>query len=271
MLDIMPYKLKLYKYKNGIFDNIIDATYIIYTEGNNNRYKNIKKELNKIKPSKNVYILENKGWRKSKKKEYITNTSKDLVDCNIYIFKHAKKKNYDNILILEDDYIFDKKIEKKYIIKNIENFILKKKNKSFSFYLGTIPFIFLPYNLNINRGIINIYTHSIIFSKKYRNKVLNYNYENIDCWDVFQNYFNYNRYYYNIPLSYQTIEETENSLNWQVPNIGRKIYLKVAYMLKANKNPIIFFNMCYIFSYILIVIIIIIIILIIINLLKKII
>jgi hypothetical protein len=269
MLDIIPYKLKLYKYKDGIFDNIIDATYIIYTLGNNNRYNNIKEELNKIKPSKKVYILENKGWRKSKKKIYITNTSKDLVDCNIHIFKHAKKKNYDNILILEDDYIFDKKLKKNNVIKNIEDFILKKKNKSFSFYLGTIPFIFLPYNLNINRGLINIYTHSIIFSKKYREKVLNYNYKNISCWDVFQNYFNYNKYYYNIPLSYQIIEETENSLNWGVPNIVRKIYLKVAYMLKANKDPIIFFNMWYILSYILIVIIILIIILIVINLLKK--
>ena len=69
MLDIIPYKLKLYKYKDGIFDNIIDATYIIYTLGNNNRYNNIKEELNKIKPSKKVYILENKGWRKSKKKK----------------------------------------------------------------------------------------------------------------------------------------------------------------------------------------------------------
>ena len=33
---------------------------------------------------------------------------------------------------------------------------------------------------------------------------------------MFQQYFNFNKYYYNIPLCYQTIEETENSKNWPI-------------------------------------------------------
>jgi hypothetical protein len=245
------YKFKIYNYKNGLFDKSVDATYIIYTEGNTERYDNILNQLYKIKPTKIVYILHNKGWRKCLKDKYVTNTAKDLIDCNINIFKHAKKKNYDNILILEDDYIFDDKINNKNIINNINNFLLSKKDKSFSFYFGTLPFIFIPYNLNINKGIFNIYTHSVIFSKKYRKKVLNYNYKNINCWDLFQNYFNYNKYYYNIPLIYQIIEKTENSNNWYYVNkYITKLWFYLAHIFDCKNNPNILFSLIYILSYI---------------------
>lgn len=250
------YILKLTEYDNGLFDKSIDATYIIFLEGNTKRYENIKNQLIKNKPTKKVYILYNKGWKKCQKNKYITNTAKDLVDCNMYILKHAKKKNYDNILILEDDYMFDNKIKNKNIIEEVDNFLLKKKYTSFSFYLGTLPILFIPYNNNINRGLLNIYTHSVIFSKKYREKILKYNYKRINCWDVFQNKFNMNKYYYNIPLSYQKIEETENSKNWTVPNIIRIIYLKIAKLLSAEENPILFFKLFYFISYVITILVI---------------
>ena len=62
------YNLKLSEYNNGIFDKSIDATYIIFLEGNKNRYNNIKKELKKNKPTKKVYILYNKGFKNVIKK-----------------------------------------------------------------------------------------------------------------------------------------------------------------------------------------------------------
>lgn len=249
------YNLKLTEYNIGLFDKSIDATYIIFLEGNKKRYNNIKKELEKNKPTKKVYILYNKGFKNCNKDKYITTTAKDLVDCNIHIFKHAKKKNYDNILILEDDYILDNKIKNKKIIDDIDNFLLKKKNSSFSFYLGTLPFIFIPYNININKGLVNIYTHSVIFSKKYRENVLKYNYKSINCWDIFQNKFNFNKYYYYKPLAYQKIEATENSLNWPVFSIIRKTWLNISFLLNAQDDPILMFNIMYILSYIILLII----------------
>ena len=251
------YNFKKIYYNNSIFSKSIDATYIIHLEGNDNRYNNIVNQLKKFKPTNIVYILYNKGWRKCSKDKYIINTAKDLVDCNINIFKHAKKKNYNNILILEDDFVFDSKINESNNINNINKFLFKKINKSFTFNLGTIPFIFLPYNLNINRGLLNIYTHSVIFSKKYRENVLNYNYKKIYCWDMFQQYFNFNKYYYNIPLCYQFIEKTENSDNWILSNNIKSFYLNLAYLLDAHNNPKTFFYLFYIISYLIVFIIII--------------
>ena len=94
------YRFDLKEYQSGIFDDSVDATYIIYTEPNKERYENIVNQLDRIKPTKKVYILINRGWRNSKKPAYITDTTKDLVDCNIHIFKHAKAKNYNNILMV---------------------------------------------------------------------------------------------------------------------------------------------------------------------------
>jgi len=243
------YKIKTINNNKGLFDNSIDATYIIYLEGNIKRLRNIEKQLNNTIPTKKIHILINKGWRKSKKKKYIINTATDLVDCNITCFKHAKKNNYNNILILEDDFIFDNithfdsTIINKFLIDNIDNKI--------SFYLGTIPFIFIPYSKYIYRGIVNIYTHSVVFTKKLRDDILNYNYTHIFCWDTFQNFFNYNKYYYHIPLCFQLIEETENSINWPVFPLIRTLWFKIVYLLKANIKPQIFFQIIYLISYIL--------------------
>ena len=43
-------------------------------------------QLQKIKPTKEIYILLNKGY---KYKKDIDNSAEDLVDCNLKIFQHA--------------------------------------------------------------------------------------------------------------------------------------------------------------------------------------
>ena len=63
------YKIKTINNNKGLFDNSIDATYIIYLEGNIKRLRNIEKQLNNTIPTKKIHILINKGWRKSKKKK----------------------------------------------------------------------------------------------------------------------------------------------------------------------------------------------------------
>ena len=51
------YKIKTIYNTNGLFDYSIDATYIIYLEGNIKRLKNIQEQLNNISPSKKIHIL----------------------------------------------------------------------------------------------------------------------------------------------------------------------------------------------------------------------
>ena len=82
------YNFEKLSYESGLLDAGVDVTYIIHLE-NNNRYDNILKQLEKYKPSKTVYILLNKGFRKCNKQN-ITSSPADLTDSYLQIFKHIK-------------------------------------------------------------------------------------------------------------------------------------------------------------------------------------
>ena len=206
-----PYKFKKIKFNDGILNDSVDATYIIHLE-NNGRYEHIQEQLKEYHPTNIVYILFNKGYKKSKKKPFINSPPLDLIDAFLEIFKHAEKHNYNNILILEDDFIFSEKIKDSEHQVNINNTLIKLENTDFIYLLGCVPFIQLPYDLYSYR-IISGGTHAVIYSKQNRINTLKINQEEIKDWDSYNNK-NINRITYNIPLCYQLFPETENSKVW---------------------------------------------------------
>lgn len=251
------YKFKKIIFDNSIFTNTIDATYIIHLE-DNGRLNHIIKQLSEYHPTKIVYICFNKGYKKCKKQSFIINPPLDLVDCNINIFNHAKLLNYNNILILEDDFIFNKDILNKKHITNINNFITS--NDNFCYLLGCLPFFMIPYfeiknPINTYQYLISGGMHSVIYSEKYRNEVLNINQKKIHDWDLYSWKFIKNRYCYYKPLCYQLFNETENSNYWAMNTrfkyIMKYILILTKYlfrMLKMDKQPEPGFSYFYIFG-----------------------
>jgi hypothetical protein len=112
------YTFETRNYTEGIFN--VDATYIIHLE-NNGRYQDIERQLSKFTPSNKVYILRNKGY-KCKQNTDIHNSALDLVDAYLTILNDAKLKNYENILILEDDFIFDDRVNNQKHKDNVNTF-----------------------------------------------------------------------------------------------------------------------------------------------------
>ncbi len=232
------YKLKEIKYDRGLFDDIIDCTYVIHLEGNG-RLDNIYKQLNKYKPTKKNFILFNKGYKKSKKNINIDKAWKDLVEANFYIFLDAKKNNYENILVLEDDFYFDDSILKKNTIENITNFIKKKKDQEFLYSLGCFPSISIP--LYYDR--YSYYTplfggmHSCIFSKKYRENILKHDLNTIFNknigWDLG---INPSGYIYHKPLCYQLVEETENKQEWEKSLVNKIFFSNFIRIFNMDKD-----------------------------------
>ena len=86
------YCFKKLEFDKGIFDNSIDCSYVIFLLGNNERYDSINIELKKIKTTKNLFILMNKGYTSGEKSDYIKTARQDINDCYWTIFKHAKNK-----------------------------------------------------------------------------------------------------------------------------------------------------------------------------------
>lgn len=232
----MCYRFEKKIFKNGLFNKHIDATYILHLE-NNGRINDILNQLNNYHPTNIVYILFNKGFKKCEKKKYITNTLYDIVDANLEIFKHAYNNNYNNILILEDDFIFDYKIFNKTDINNINNFIQKKNNEEFLYHFGCIPILYLPYDDYNNLLYFGIGTHCTVFSKSFRNNFLKKDVSKISDWDMYLN-LNSKRYFYHKPLCYQPFIETENSKNYP-SNFGiTYLALKFSKKIKLDTEPI---------------------------------
>ena len=227
--------MKCYDFKqvnfndNNLLDYSVDATYVIHLE-NNGRYDSIIEQLNIFQPTQKVFILFNKGFKKCKKESYVNSTNTDLVDSYLQIFHHSIKNEYENILILEDDFFFNRKILKKQICDDINKFLLQNKNEEFLYYLGCLPFAQTKYSGNHNKMLVGFTTHSVIYSKAIINKIIQLDRTKIIDWDNYSR--NFTRYIYNIPLCYQLFPDTENSKNWMnTSSIKFDVYF-ILYLLK---------------------------------------
>jgi hypothetical protein len=226
------YSFKEINHNIGLLDEIIDCTYVIHLEGNN-RLEQIYYQLDKYNLSKKILILFNKGFKKCTKN--IKTPATDLIESNFYIFEHAKNNNYNNILILEDDFILDEQIKNKKHIKNIKNFFNKKKNESFIYSLGSLPIFSIPlyYDEYTWYSPHALTTHAVIHTKKFRENILNIGLTEIIEKDMgWDNKLLANSYFYYKVLAYQTIEDTDNKKMWSFPILNKLINI-----LKLDTQP----------------------------------
>ena len=234
----MCYRFESFHNENSIF-HTVDATYIIHLK-DNGRYNDIKFQLNEYPLTKHVHILINEGY-KNCEKEDIDSPAKDLIDAYKYCFNHAKQ--YNNILILEDDFIIHKDIYNH--VNNINNFVQDKSK--FIYRLGCIPLLLISHDDNNYRGI-SAGSHAIIYSKSVRNEIMD---KNINDWDIFLNFHMLN-YIYHKPIIYQLCPTTENSKRWGEHNIILKILgyflMTIIKILNLDKKVEPGYSMMYIFA-----------------------
>jgi hypothetical protein len=208
------YFFKKINYEEGLFDEAVDVTYIIHLT-NNGRIEHINNQLREFKPTKMIYIVFNEGYKKCKKSDFIKISSDDLIDVNLQIIKHSNKMNFKNILILEDDFIFNEEIKKSFHKNNLINFWKKKMNEPFYYLLGCTPMFILPYDYYNYIPILLGGCHAVVYSKKMQEKILLEDQSKMTDWDGFNKTLNH-KYMYYMPLCYQLFPETENSKVWGI-------------------------------------------------------
>jgi len=223
------YRLKIFE--DGIFDRSTNATYIIHLEGNG-RYEAIMQQLEKYHPTKLVYIVINKGYKNCKKNLKWDLPKYDLIDAFLNIFKHAREQGYNNILILEDDFIFSELILDPVVSSRVNSFIKDQGDTSFMYLLGSLPYFQISYDNYHSIAFATGGTHSVIYSKKFIEDTLKREQNTIDDWDT-DSQFKITRYTYYKPLCYQTFPLTEN----------RKSWFESSLLLVIIDNVIRFFNL----------------------------
>lgn len=252
------YTFKENNYEKGFLDSCIDATYIIYLEGNEERMKNINEQLAKYQPTKNVYILFNKGYKNCNKKLPQQKATFDLVDSFYQIFGHAREKNYNNILILEDDFMFNEKIKDEELNSNLCHFLNGKNiTDDFAYLLGCVPYFQIPSLETFgyekyphNRLLVSTGTHSIIYSKGFREKLLSKNQNDLEDWDLYLNFNSYetSRYIHSQPLCYQLFYESDNFGSWNDFLNIKYIMMFIFKLLGMNNEPEPGFSIFYLLS-----------------------
>lgn len=110
--------------------------------------------------------------------------------------------------------MFDNNILEPFHRNNINRFI--QSDSDFVYYIGLLPIILLPYDYYNYKTILSIGTHSVIYSKKFRDKVKGRR-DIINDWDAYLKLQNGFAYY--TPLCYQLFPDTENSKHWGDHNI----------------------------------------------------
>jgi len=232
MNDTKCYRLEQHEFSDGMLN--LDATYIIHLEGNG-REQHIHNQLKKYHPTNLVYILYNKGYKRCSKNLHLNEPKIDLIDAFVRVFKDAKHKNYKNILILEDDYIFNDKIKNKQTQTNVMEFIKKKENEPMIYMLGCLPFIQMPCDKYTNLLTCGIGTHACIYTKSVIDQVLQENEKDFIDWDYYT-FRKYARYMYHEPLCYQLFPETENQNHWESFFGLKFVLLQLIKLLQLDKK-----------------------------------
>ena len=270
------YYFKNITYNNGLFDDFVDMTYVLLME-NSIRESRVYNELNLFKPSKNVKIQYNKGYKNCKKVLCNNKSNWDIMDSTYNIMLDAQKNNYNNILILEDDFVInDRELFNKNTIEDLKH-IINTDNIDILLLGITSVYITLS-NHKIHKcggGVFNIPcggTQGYITKKSLINKYIDL--YKINCneaiklsnnghidWYYSSNKFN--TYFYYKPLIVQSLDITENrTTTWN--SIITDIFIDIFDLNNNDKNNLLrSYDNLYLFNYILIYLLIILIIIII--------
>jgi predicted nucleic acid-binding protein len=212
------YRFELLEYSHGLFDSLwddsIQATYIIHLEGNG-RLEKVKEQLNSFQPTQKIYILHNKGYKKCDKTPEIDKPPLDLVDAFLEVFRHAQERGYGNILVLEDDFRFDTKILIPEHRDEVASFLTEHKNEDFLYKIGCLPIFMAPMDIHLKHYVLELGVgmHAVVYSQKLRERILKIEPNNLKDWDIYHN-FHSREYTYYTSLCYQIFPQTDNQNKW---------------------------------------------------------
>ena len=196
--------------ESGMFDGIVDMVYCMTLIGSE-RSKTLHRKIKRSRIATTVTIQYNHGYKCDGKGLKIRDARSDLTHALANIFRHAAEKGYENILVLEDDFIVDTLYVKQHDIDRVGEFT---KSNPFDLYnLGGHSFVSYPVGLHHRRAIHSRMSHAIIYNKSYFNKYISYverlKYD-IHCDDVHNKIPDCLVYFYYKPLLFQIFPCTEN-------------------------------------------------------------
>jgi hypothetical protein len=229
------YTIKLYDIngRTPLFDESIDATFIITLKESTERHKLMTEELNKYIPTSKIFIVYGQSYKqvsKSLNNQYISYSYEDLLKSNLIIFDIADKLLYKKILILEDDFVFSDRLQNPLIIENFNLFLNTTHLDLYT--MGSMPFI-IKEDYGYHFKIEDFYSmvsvvYTINYRKQIKNMVKNQKYPYKLDIEGLTNYVPGIKYIHRYPLVMQSFPETENYQHW-LTNMTPGYYIEVLF------------------------------------------
>ena len=220
-----------------LFDDCVDATFVLTMEGST-RANKFMEQLYKFRPTKNVYIIFNKGYKTCDKLDIhdnkIMKSNIDLIDAYVYMLKFSKQMNFKYVLNLEDDFHFQDDILKNpNHSEEICKFIKFKKPSVYS--LGNFNAISLDIFSIHKRPLEIAPAHALILNVDLIDNLLteflekqgtkNFQLKSIDT--SFMSKVP-NSFFYFKPICRQTFPMSENRKEWD--NTITNFFIKLLYL-----------------------------------------
>lgn len=221
-LNTHCYNFERIEFDNGgIFDGFVDATYIMTMEGSK-RTEEVYKKLKEFNPTRIVYIVHNKGFKKCKKILYEQTIPYDVINSYYGALNHSFKMKYNNVIVLEDDFEFDLDLINQSTINHIHRFFNENQDRTFFYNLGGLPILLqfpFPINFHHYKTFQTFPSHSIIYTRNVRDEILKNVYYPTEKVEFFDLYITkkFESYIYKYPLCYQIFPDTEQSQLWTNP------------------------------------------------------
>ena len=215
------YYFKEIQISEGILDNVVECCYVLIMENSEREYDLMDRLTMYGYPCKNIIFQYNKGFKNCVKELKEQTSNYDIYHAYNNAFKHANEKKYNNILVLEEDFLFTDKINDENIVRDIENLFSNMEVNLF--HLGPIftiynPLFLLIQKYNCIKGFLTPLSHGVIYSKKFYKKYLEtYRLKKFKTRHIdinFNSFFIDGIYTHNQLLCIQPLTDTENSQNW---------------------------------------------------------
>lgn len=223
-------------YGSGIFDDSVDATFIITIVGSD-RMQQAQEQLDFIVPTKDVYIVYNSPAPECQKElvgHPVEETYQDLTHAYIYVVQHAALLNYKGrVLILEDDFVWHPRLADPAIQGDLNTFL--DSNNPRLYALGAVwgfafPAPWLGFGslkhiwINERAG-----SHALVISNDTRMDLLSMRWSSQRKWDIDEILTSYGgMYMYWEPLCVQCLTNTKNSNTYKKElSVARQLLVDV--------------------------------------------
>ena len=251
-------KIVILSSNGGIFDDIIDCTYVLLCCGSNpQREKHVYTQLKLLNPSKQIILVYNSGYKTCEKTSSPTD---DMTQAQLYIFNHALDNDYKRILYLEDDFFVKKALNPR-DIRSICTFIKNHNPSIYGLCNVSLPTLstLLSSHQKAFKNILYL-AHAVIYNQKYMKETILFRANNSKEYmtDVVSGYIpNIENYRYYKPLIYQTFPPTENQkISWKtifpkyLENIGINTLLAFIKLTNLYQKEEPGFTLIYLFPFI---------------------